>query len=146
MKYRLLVLSMFSVMGALSVHAWAQGVTAPSSPSKPAAANSSTKPEHDDRLMPGEDPQNRLVTPFLKHLAGDQKEFWTAPTRLKVKDLRWILPTAGVTAAFIASDSWWAKQVNPGHMQTSLHISDYTTYSMIGLGGASFLIGHMTHN
>ena len=31
-------------------------------------------------------------------------------------------------------------------MQTSLHISDYTTYSMIGLGGASFLLGHATHN
>ena len=31
-------------------------------------------------------------------------------------------------------------------MQTSLHISDYTTYSMIGLGGASFLLGHTTHN
>ncbi len=96
-------------------------------------------------LQPGEDPENRLVSPFLKHLAGDQKEFWTAPARLKVKDLKWILPAAGVTAAFIASDSWWAKQVNPSHMQTSLHISDYSVYSMIGLGGASFLFGHMTH-
>jgi hypothetical protein len=51
-----------------------------------------------------------------------------------------------VTAAFIASDSWWAKQVNPSHMQTSLNISDYTTYSMIGLGGAAFALGYMTHD
>ncbi len=97
-------------------------------------------------LQPGEDPENRLVSPFLKHLAGDQKEFWTAPARLKTKDLKWILPGAGITAAFIASDSWWAKQVNPSHMQTSLHISDYTTYAMIAAGGGSFLLGHMTHN
>lgn len=97
-------------------------------------------------LQPGEDPENRLLLPFLKHLGGDQKDFWTSPTRLRIQDLKWIAPFAGVTAAFIASDSWWAKQVPLSHMQTSLHISDYGTYSMIGLGGASFLFGHMTHN
>jgi hypothetical protein len=97
-------------------------------------------------LQPGEDPENRLVSPFLKHLVSDQKEFWTMPARFKTRDLKWILPGAGITAAFIASDSWWAKQVNPSHMQTSLHISDYATYAMIAAGGGSFLLGHMTHN
>jgi hypothetical protein len=138
---------MFSLLAGLSSRAWAQGVPPPAPSSTGSTPGTSAlKSEHDYQLQPGEDPENRLLTPFLKHLAGDQKEFWTAPTRLKVKDLRWILPAAGVTAAFIASDSWWAKQVNPNHMQTSLHISDYTTYSMIGLGGASFLLGHATHN
>ncbi len=97
-------------------------------------------------LQPGEDPENRLVSPFVKHIVADQKEFWTNPGRLRTKDLKWILPGAGITAAFIASDSWWAKQVNPSHMQTSLHVSDYGTYSLIGLGGASFLFGQVTHN
>jgi hypothetical protein len=97
-------------------------------------------------LQPGEDPQNRLVSPFLKHIVGDQKEFWTSPARFRTKDLKWILPSVGITAAFIASDSWWSRQVNPSHMQTSLHVSDYGTYSLIGLGGASFLFGHMTHD
>jgi len=36
--------------------------------------------------------------------------------------------------------------VNPAHMQTSLHVSDYGTYSLIGLGGSAFLLGHMTHD
>jgi len=97
-------------------------------------------------LQPGEDPENRLVSPFIKHILSDQKEFWTSPTRFRSKDLKWILPSAGVVAAFIASDSWWSKQVNPAHVQTSLHISDYGAYSMIGLGGASFLFGEATHN
>jgi hypothetical protein len=97
-------------------------------------------------LQPGEDPQNRLVSPFLKHIVTDQKQFWTSPARFRTKDLKWILPAAGVTAAFIASDSWWSKQVNPSHMQTSLHISDYGTYSLIGLGGGSFLLGYLTHD
>ena len=97
-------------------------------------------------LQPGEDPENRLVSPFVKHILGDQKQFWTSPTRFRTKDLKWILPSVGITAAFIASDSWWSKQVNPNHMQTSLNISDYGTYSLIGLGGASFLFGSVTHN
>jgi hypothetical protein len=99
--------------------------------------------EKPDGLQPGEDPENRLILPFVKHLGSDQKEFWTAPARLRVKDLKWIAPLAGVTAAFIASDSWWAKQVPMSHVQTSLHISDYGVYSLIGLSGASFLLGHV---
>ncbi len=118
--------------------------------SRTAAVNSNAVSTNspDDRyaLQPGEDPDNRLVSPFIKHIVSDQKEFWTSPTRFRTKDLKWILPSAGVVAAFIASDSWWSKQVNPAHMQTSLHISDYGAYSMIGLGGASFLFGEVTHN
>src|ERR1700734_364799 len=49
-----------------------------------------------DSLQPGEDPQNRLGEPFLKHLITDQKWFWTAPARAQAKDLNWILPAAGV--------------------------------------------------
>lgn len=117
-----------------------------SSSSESPASRTANVTEAVGQLEPGEDPENRLVTPFLKHVVGDQKQFWTAPTRFKTKDLKWILPAAGVTAAFIASDSWFAKQVNPAHQQTSLHISDYGAYSLIGLGGASFLFGHLTGN
>jgi hypothetical protein len=121
----------------------------PNSRTVPDGASQSPKtnaPEDPYELQSGEDPENRLVSPFVKHLVGDQKQFWTSPARFRTKDLKWILPAAGITVAFIASDSWWSKQVNPNHMQTSLHISDYGTYSLIGLGGASFLVGHMTHD
>ncbi len=103
---------------------------------------------HENRgwLQPGEDPENRLVRPFFRHLGSDQKEFWTGPARLRVNDLKWIVPSAGVLSAFMASDSWWARQVNPSHAQTSLHISDYGLYSMIGIGGTSFVLGHMMHD
>jgi membrane-associated phospholipid phosphatase len=140
-----------TVWGTLAVTspAWGQngGQSASSSSTTVGSVNSSDqKPEHDYSLQLGEDPDNRLVSPFLKHIVSDQKQFWTSPAHFRTKDLKWILPAAGITAAFIASDSWWSKQVNPSHMQTSLHISDYGTYSLIGLGGASFLFGHMTHN
>ena len=99
-----------------------------------------------DLLQPGEDPQNCLLTPFFKHLASDQKQFWTLPSRFETKDLKWIVPGASLTAAFIASDSWLSKQVPVSHEAISKKVSDYGTYSLIGLSGASFLLGHIRRN
>src|SRR5258708_34673401 len=136
---------------------WAQseppGATPVSQEQRPTAQTSdvaakleSYPPMDDSQLPPGEDPENRLVLPFLKHLANDQRQFWTSPLHFQTKDLKWILPGASVTAAFIASDSWLSKQIPVSHIATSKTISDYSTYSLIGLGGASSLFGHMTHN
>lgn len=129
----------------------ALGQTAASARSPKAISTRSKPPNTIDAvdpylLQPGEDPENRLVSPFVKHLVADQEQFWTAPARFKVKDLKWIAPFAGISAAFIASDSWWSRQVSPSHMQTSLHVSDYGTYSLIGLGGASLLVGYVSHD
>src|SRR5882762_3293472 len=33
-------------------------------------------------LEPGVDPENRLLVPFVKHLASDQAEFWTSPRKM----------------------------------------------------------------
>jgi membrane-associated phospholipid phosphatase len=140
--------------------AWAQtgASSVPSSPSAnpdqaPAGKTSATPAKAEaggssegDQLQPGEDPENRLVSPFLKHLVTDQKQFWTSPAHLETKDLKWILPGAATTAAFIATDSWWAKQVPLSHVATSKKVSDYGTYSFIGLSGASFLLGQMRHD
>src|SRR5262252_1766169 len=109
----------------------------------PAHNRTSEKSEQSFELLPGEDPNNRLVSPFLSHLAADQKQFWTSPARLRSKDLRWIVPFGGITAAFIAGDSWLSKQVpdKPDQLDRSLKISDYTTYALIGAGSGAFLLG-----
>src|SRR6266498_187533 len=54
----------------------------------------------DDELSLGEDPDNHLIVPFVKHLASDQRTFWTTPAHFRVKDLKWIGPFAGITAGF----------------------------------------------
>jgi hypothetical protein len=113
-------------------------------PSAPAKAGVDS--DYPNILQPGEDPENRLLSPFLKHLAGDQKQFWTAPAHFQVKDLKWIVPFAGATAAFIASDSWMSKQVPLSHVSTSKTVSEYGTYAFLGLSGSSFLFGQMTHD
>jgi membrane-associated phospholipid phosphatase len=141
-------MSAFGQSGDGTVHGSATGGPAPAAAGQPvdrppvAVLNDESK----YWLQPGADPENRLVSPFLQHLVGDQKQFWTFPTRLKVNDLKWIVPSAGVLAAFIASDSWWAKQVPAGHVSFSKTFSDYTTYSLVGLAGASLMLGHLNHD
>jgi Capsule assembly protein Wzi/PAP2 superfamily len=99
-------------------------------------------------LPPGEEPENRLLTPFIAHLAKDQKEFWTSPARFETKDLRWMLPLAGTTGLLIAGDSWLSKQVpdKPWQLNRSLKISDYSGYALIGASGGAFLLGSITHD
>jgi membrane-associated phospholipid phosphatase len=99
-------------------------------------------------LQPGADPQNRLGPIFIRHIAEDQKHFWTFPARLRVQDLKWILPAAGATAGLIASDSWISNQV-PNHtnqLNFSKSISDYGFYSLIGVGGAAYIFGTLSKN
>jgi len=106
------------------------------------------EPGQDYELNPGVDPENKLVTPFLRHVAEDQKRFWTFPARLKVQDLKWIVPAAGASAALFASDSWVSRQVpdKPNQLSFSKSLSDYGLYSMIGAGGGAFLLGSITRN
>jgi hypothetical protein len=92
----------------------------------------------------GEDPDNRLIVPFVKHLAIDQRTFWTTPAHFRVQDLRWAVPFVGATAAFIAGDSWISKQIPLSKVQSSKTISDYGVYSLIAAGGGAFVLGHLT--
>jgi len=100
----------------------------------------------DDELSLGEDPDNHLIVPFVKHLASDQRTFWTTPAHFRVKDLKWIGPFAGITAGFMAGDNWISKQIPLGKVQTSKTYSNYGTYSLIAAGGGAFLLGHITGN
>jgi membrane-associated phospholipid phosphatase len=147
------------MMVATTSFSWGQTVSTSGQSSAPAgqrsvssdnvsgqAAKSASELPNDGELPPGEDPENRLLSPFIEHLVNDQRQFWTSPLHLRVDDLRWIAPGLGVTAAFIATDSWWAKQVPLSHMATSKTFSEYGTYSFLGLSGASFLLGHITRD
>lgn len=99
-------------------------------------------------LQPGTDPDNRLFSPFAKHLVEDQKHFWTLPAQAKKADLKWILPIAGATAGMIASDSWISKQVpnRPNQLNSSLKVSNYSLYSLVAAGGGAFILGKLSNN
>jgi len=97
-------------------------------------------------LLPGEDPHNEIGLPFLKHLASDQKQFWTAPQKILGGGALEFVSFAGVTGLLIGADSWISRQVpdKPDQLDRSLKISDYTAYSLAGLTGSALAWGHFT--
>jgi membrane-associated phospholipid phosphatase len=131
------------------MQAVAQTSASTSDQSQNSAKNSSAtaSPSREDRyqLQPGDDPENKLGIPFVKHLATDQEQFFTEPAHFRVKDLRWGVPLMLGTAALIASDSWLAKQVpdKPNQLKRSRDISNYATFSLVGIGGASLFFGEV---
>jgi membrane-associated phospholipid phosphatase len=149
------ILVIFSPIGQSS----AQTDSHPPSPARDAKAESRDSPipltqsvkfhENQPAFLPaGEDPENRLVTPFMKHLALDQKQFWTEPFHLRWSDAKVLAPFAAFTATLMAKDAAISRRVpgNPSQINRSKSISDYATYSLIGAAGASYFWGHFIHN
>ena len=132
-----------------AVHAQSDDpVQAPSSLWSVAEQRHASNEDRNYDLQAGADPENRLVSPFVRHIAEDQIHFWTFPARLRVKDLKWIVPAAAITAGFIASDSWISNQVpnKPSQLNFSKSVSDYGLYSMIAAGGGAYLLGKIKSN
>jgi membrane-associated phospholipid phosphatase len=99
-------------------------------------------------LDAGDDPQNRLFLPFMRHIASDQKQFWTRPGSWTRNDATTLVPFAAFTGLVIGSDSWISKQVatGPNQIRLNRNISNYAVYSLVGAGGGAYLLGQMTKN
>ncbi|MGA8763363.1 MAG: capsule assembly Wzi family protein [Candidatus Sulfotelmatobacter sp.] len=121
-------------------------LSAAASVSRIAAGGAESRPASGYELLPGEDPENRMMAPFARHLVKDQQQFWTTPGRLRLEDLHWAAPLAGMTAMLVASDSWISKQVPPSHVESSKKISNYAVYSLAGMSAGSFLLGQSNGN
>jgi membrane-associated phospholipid phosphatase len=156
-------LALFLVMGGtLNSGMWAQSInthqTAEAMPNAPSAIDSQSqesaisttaKPSDQDAsglLVPGTDPENHLMLPFIDHLVQDQRAFWLAPAHFHKQDLEWFVPFAGLTAGFIEGDSWISKQIPLGEVNRSKTFSNYATYSLIGAGAGSFLLGYIKND
>ncbi len=100
----------------------------------------------DGTLAPGEDPENRLLKPFLKHMVQDQKTFLLSSKDIAHGGAKTFVPFAAFTGFLIAEDSWISKQVPASHASFSKSLSDYAAYSMIAGAGGAYLLGHITNN
>jgi len=118
------------------------------SPQQLVTPNQQVVSENAHSLEPGADPENRVGLPLIEHFAQDQQGFWLAPTHLRTKDLRWIMPGVVGLSALFASDHWISQQVpdKPNQLKQSLNVSDYMAYSMAAAAGGAFVWGHITKN
>jgi membrane-associated phospholipid phosphatase len=81
-----------------------------------------------------------------ERFAGDQRAIWTSPFHLERGDAIWALPALAGTGAFVASDSWFSKQVPAGEIARSRSLSNYGTFSLVGAAGGMILLGKITDN
>jgi membrane-associated phospholipid phosphatase len=68
--------------------------------SPPVAPLRKPPPEEDNR-------QPAAVAPgrFLRNLASDEKSLWSSPFKVRIEDLSWLVPAAGLTAGMINADA-----------------------------------------
>src|ERR1700678_544195 len=94
-------------------------------PDSPTPSTASVKPKKKQPafLPAGEDPENQLIMPFMKHLAGDQEQFWTAPFHLHREDAKLLVPFAAFTGGLIAGDSCISRQISTSQVNRSKNIS-----------------------
>ena len=90
-------------------------------------------------------PQLRLC---LRDFLSDQAGIWISPLRLHAHDALWLLPLAGATAVSLHYDVQTLQQVStsPNRIRISNDLSNAGAYGAIGVAGAAYLIGKITHN
>lgn len=116
-----------------------------------AAAEASARPDS-QRPIPAaltSSAPSSLERSFLHDLLVDQKAIWTSPFHLQSRDLTWLVPAAGATAALIATDRKNVGQDGdePNQVAWSRGISQAgAAYSTFGLAAGLYLAGRWGRN
>lgn len=83
---------------------------------------------------------------FFRNVAADQQAVWRSPFRLRKSHLKWILPLAGATAAFVVTDhrTMAALPDTRGQLAVSGAVSQLgAVYTTFGIAAAFYLGGEL---
>jgi membrane-associated phospholipid phosphatase len=114
------------------------------------AAESKSKPAPIATGLDKDDPEpsSLRVKDFGRDFLLDQKQIWTSPARLRFSDAEWLVPLAGISAGFFATD----RDVSLHLSHDPKTINHYNTLSTAGIGalvGGSaglWLLSFPSHN
>ncbi|HVJ04869.1 MAG TPA: capsule assembly Wzi family protein [Candidatus Saccharimonadales bacterium] len=77
---------------------------------------------------------------FALNVLGDQKQIWTSPLRLRLRDAEWLVPIAGIATGLIMTDRTASHEVTRnGHQQLGNDISN-AGIGMLGLAAGSMYL------
>jgi len=121
------------------------------SPDKSPSSSDSTPSPGKDNPQPAQ-PASASPSKFREFVGtflSDEKTIWTSPLQTKPKDLRWLLPLAGATAAFLATDTDISNALpnTQSQINNSRSISEIgSAYTLYGASAAFYLIGRHKDN
>jgi membrane-associated phospholipid phosphatase len=138
---------MLLVAALTAVPGWAQTRGAPL-PDTPGADSGSRAPRADSTQFAerDRDSANPSVSTFARHLADDQRQFWSSPFKLRPAAFESVLPFAGLTAILIVGDRSIERQVSTTAARRSQNLSNYATFSLITSAAGAYGLGRLTHN
>lgn len=84
----------------------------------------------------------------LKDFLGDQAGIWTSPLRLRAHDALWALPLGAAIGVALEYDVRTLQEVStsPSRIRFSNDFSDAGAYGAVGVAGATYILGKVTHN
>jgi hypothetical protein len=96
-----------------------------------------------ESTVPQTSPEHRII----KDLLDDQRSIWTSPAHIKARDMKWLVPFAGISAVLIATDDRVSDRLTYSKTQLSVShgFSDIGIDCMYGAMGLLYLDGHLTH-
>jgi len=117
----------------------------------PAASSDHSDQKESSPPVLAEEPQDRqngLNASLFKHMAADQKEIWTSPTRLRPSDAAWFVPVGGIAAALFATDRSFSRSLSnsSSRLNNSQSLSNYGVAALVGAGGGLYLLGRWKHD
>jgi hypothetical protein len=83
---------------------------------------------------------------WIKRFAGDERDLWTSPVRIRSNDTNWLLMLGGAAASLMATDHAIMQQnkLTRLDVRRSVDFSNYGLGALVGVGGALYLWGKMT--
>ena len=84
----------------------------------------------------------------LAHLFEDQRNIWSAPTRMRFSDATWLVPLGGITAGLFATDRQYSASLsrNPATLSHYRTVSTAGVSSLVGVAAGLYLFSFPTHN
>lgn len=80
--------------------------------------------------------------------AGDQKDIWTSPAKIRFSDTVWLVPLSGLTAGFLVTDADRARHQShdPKTLSRSSNISNAGVAALAGGAGLMWVLSYKDHD
>lgn len=84
----------------------------------------------------------------MAHIFEDQRNIWSAPTRVRFSDATWLVPLAGITAGLFATDRQYSASLSrsPATLSHYRTVSTAGVASLIGAAAGLYIFSYPKHN